>query len=83
MKERQNQLIISEPYGSWKSLAVFVGLAFAWTWAFMIPAASMAPENLYLPLIIISAFGPFLAAMVTVRIFEGKENDSNQNSNPI
>jgi membrane protease YdiL (CAAX protease family) len=61
------------PTGSWKSLGVFTGITFAWTWAFMIPATTIAPEGLYLLLIIISAFGPFLAALVTVRTFEGKD----------
>jgi len=66
------QHLITKPDSSWKSLGVFLGLAFVWTWAFMIPAVTIAPENLYLALIIISAFGPFLAAILTIRIFEGK-----------
>jgi len=65
--------VITKPDGSWKSLVVFFGLAFAWTWAFIIPAETFVPENLRIFLIIIAAFGPFISAMVTIRIFEGKE----------
>jgi len=64
---------IVEPEASWKTLGVFFGLAFVWTWAFMIPAVTFVPENLRIFLIIFAAFGPFFAAMVTIRIFEGKE----------
>ncbi len=71
-EQEKNPLPISEPNGSWKSLAVYIGLTFAWTWAFMIPATTIA-QDLDMLLIIISAFGPFLAGVVTVRIFEGKE----------
>ena len=39
----------------------------------MVPATTFAPQSLNLPLIIISAFGPFLAALITIRVFEGKE----------
>lgn len=59
--------------GSWKSLGVFIGLTFVWTWAFMIPAVTFVPERLRTILIIFAAFGPFLAAIFTLRIFEGKE----------
>ena len=65
--------VIIKPDGSWKSLVVFVLLAFGWTWAFMIPAVTFVPENLSIFLIIISAFGPFISAMVTIRVFEGKD----------
>ena len=65
--------VITTPDGSWKSLGVFFALTFIWTWAFLIPAVKYAPENLRIFLIIIAAFGPFFSAMVTIRIFEGKE----------
>lgn len=72
-KEREKKKqVITEPNGSWKSLNLYFALTFIWTWAFMIPGVTIAPQNLYLPLIIISAFGPFLAAILTIRIFEGK-----------
>ncbi|MCK5795460.1 MAG: CPBP family intramembrane metalloprotease, partial [Anaerolineales bacterium] len=58
---------------SWKSLGIFFALTFVWTWAFMIPAVSFVPENYSIFLIVISAFGPFLSAMVTTRVFDGKE----------
>ena len=48
-------------------------MAFIWTWAFMIPAVNYAPDSLRIILIIVAAYGPFLAAMITIRIFEGKE----------
>jgi len=75
MKKEQEvtKYVITKPDGSWKSLGVFFALSFIWTWAFMIPAVNYAPDNLRIVLIIISAFGPFLSAMVTIRIFEGKE----------
>lgn len=62
-----------ETDGSWKSLGIYFLLTFIWTWALMIPAVNYAPENLRLILIILAAFGPFIAAMVVIRIFEGKE----------
>jgi membrane protease YdiL (CAAX protease family) len=68
-----NHSRIVEPEASWKSLGIYFALAFVWTWAFMIPAVTTAPEQYQTPLIIVAAFGPFLAAMVTIRIFEGKE----------
>jgi len=61
------------PNANWKALGVFFGLAFVWTWAFLIPAVNFIPENLRIFLIIIAAFGPFISAMVTIRTFEGKE----------
>ena len=66
--------LASEPNSSWKSFGVYVALTFVWTWAFMIPAVTVVPENFSIFLIIISAFGPFLSAMVTIRVFDGKEN---------
>ena len=71
-KER-SQHLITETYGSWKSLGVFFVLTFGWTWAFMIPAVTLAPDKYRTILIIFAAFGPFLAAMVTIRIFEGMD----------
>ena len=75
MKEERtgNMDSIIKPNGSWKSLGVFFALAFIWTWAFMIPAVTFAPEYLRIFLIIFAAFGPFFSAMVTLRIFDGKE----------
>lgn len=72
-KERViNDRLVFEPEGGWKALAVYIGLTFAWTWAFMIPATTIV-QDLDMLLLIISAFGPFLAALATVRLFEGKE----------
>jgi membrane protease YdiL (CAAX protease family) len=73
MNKDKNQQLIIEPEGSWKSLGVFVILTFAWTWAFLIPAVTITPEKYRTLLIIGAAFGPFLAAMATIRIFEGQD----------
>ena len=75
MKEERtgNMDSIIKPNSSWKSLALYFALTFIWTWAFMIPAVNTAPEQYRTPLIIVAAFGPFLAAMVTMRVFEGKD----------
>ena len=64
---------IVNPNGSWISLGVYFALAFVWTWTFLIPAVKVAPESIRIILIIIAAFGPFISAMVTISIFEGKE----------
>lgn len=71
-RERNEQIII-KPDGTWKSLGIYFALTFVWTWTFMIPAETFVPDDLSIILIIIAAFGPFFSAMVTIRIFEGKE----------
>ncbi len=71
--QNMNTQSIIETEGNWKSLGLYFALTFIWTWAFMIPAVNSAPEQYRTPLIIVAAFGPFLAALVTKRIFEGKD----------
>ena len=73
MENRTKEPLIFELTASWKSLALFFGLTFAWTWAFLIPAVQAVQEGLRIILIIIAAFGPFLGAVITIWIFEGKE----------
>jgi membrane protease YdiL (CAAX protease family) len=52
-------------------LALYFLLTFAITWVFMIPAVTVVPENLRTVLIIPAAFGPFIAAVITIRVSGG------------
>ena len=70
--ERKQHLTI-EPTGSWKSLALFFGLTFAFTWAFFFLAETVMNEGNRILLIIPAAFGPFISTLITLRVFEGKE----------
>lgn len=72
-ENEKEQHVITKPDGSWTSLGVFVALTFVWTWAFLFPAVEIVDDLYRTLLIIVAAFGPFLAAIVTIRVFEGKE----------
>lgn len=62
---------------SWKALATYFSLAFLWTWAFLFPAVRVFDEPFQTLLIILGAFGPFLSAVVTLRIYEGGDSLKN------
>jgi membrane protease YdiL (CAAX protease family) len=65
---------ISTPEGSWKNLGVFFLLTFLWTWGFLYPAMRNTSQTQRTLLIIVAAFGPFLSAILTILIFEGKNS---------
>ena len=54
-------------------VVLFFILAFALTWAFLIPAVAFASEPAQTLLIILAAFGPFLSAMVVIGGYQGKK----------
>ena len=58
---------------AWRWLALFFALAFAITWAILIPTVKRVPVKRQTPFIIAAAFGPFLAATITVRASRGRE----------
>lgn len=58
------------PQGSWMSLGVYILIAFVWTWIFLF--LSVKNPSHRTGLIITAAFGPFLSAVATMWIFEGK-----------
>jgi membrane protease YdiL (CAAX protease family) len=47
-------------------LALYFILAFALTWAVLIPTVVYIPEESQIPFIIVAAFGPFGAALITI-----------------
>jgi membrane protease YdiL (CAAX protease family) len=53
-------------------VALYFVLTFAITWIFLIPAVSVAPQNLQTLLFIPAAFGPFLAAIIIILITKGR-----------
>ncbi|MCU0522993.1 MAG: CPBP family intramembrane metalloprotease [Anaerolineae bacterium] len=58
---------------AWRWLALFFVLAFAITWAILIPTVKRVPQKRQTPFIIAAAFGPFVAATITVRASRGRE----------
>jgi membrane protease YdiL (CAAX protease family) len=68
----RNQFSIFRPQGSWKSLGVYLFITFVWTWVFLYLYLGTEVEPQRTLLIITAAFGPFLAAVATVWIFEGR-----------
>jgi len=52
--------------------ALYFVLAFAITWAILIPALSLVPEESLTPFFVPAAFGPFLAASVVMGINRGR-----------
>lgn len=52
-------------------LVLFFVLAFLFTWAVLIPALALAPEEYQIALITFAAFGPFVSAMVTIQLHWG------------
>ena len=56
------------------SLALFFVLAYAWMWACFIPvAAQVVPQPLRVPLTVVGAFGPALAALLITARSAGRE----------
>ena len=54
-------------------LAAFFLLAFAITWAILIPTLSSVPDDRQTPFIVLAAFGPFTAALVIIWTFQGRK----------
>jgi len=52
-------------------LVLYFVLAFGITWAVLIPALSSVPEGGLTPFFILAAFGPFLAAIITMWVGRG------------
>ena len=55
-----------------RMLVLYVVIAFAITWAILIPALVMVPEEWQILFIIAAAFGPFLAAVITIWTNRGR-----------
>jgi membrane protease YdiL (CAAX protease family) len=53
-------------------IAFFFVLAFAITWAVLIPGIALVPEEGQIPFFILGAFGPFLAAVIVIGFSKGK-----------
>jgi membrane protease YdiL (CAAX protease family) len=53
-------------------VALYFALAFAITWAILIPALSAVPEDRQILFIIPAAFGPFLAAIIAIWVGRGR-----------
>lgn len=54
-------------------LVFYFVLAFAITWIILIPGLARVPTNLQALIFIPAAFGPFLAAIITIIVFKGKD----------
>ncbi len=54
-----------------RMLVIYFVLAFALTWIVLLPTLSYVPDDLQLPFIIVAAFGPFFAAVITIWTFWG------------
>jgi len=57
---------------SLRMLVLYFALAFAITWAILIPALSSVPEDRLLPFFILAAFGPFFSAIITIWANKGR-----------
>jgi membrane protease YdiL (CAAX protease family) len=57
---------------SLRALGLYLVLAFGITWAVLVPALSRVPESRRMPFIVLAAFGPFLSAVITIRVTKGK-----------
>jgi membrane protease YdiL (CAAX protease family) len=66
----QSQVIKYE-YTPYQIVLYFV-LAFIFTWSMIIPAVNLVPEDRQMPLIIVGAFGPFLAAVIVIWKSKGR-----------
>ncbi|MFN2235822.1 MAG: type II CAAX prenyl endopeptidase Rce1 family protein [Anaerolineales bacterium] len=51
---------------------LFFGLAMILSWVIWIPMILFVPENAQLPLLLLGGFGPFMSALIVIRIKEGK-----------
>jgi membrane protease YdiL (CAAX protease family) len=58
---------------NWRMLVLFFILAFALTWAVLIPALAFVPDERQMPFIILAAFGPFVAAVITIWASQGRK----------
>lgn len=57
---------------STRPIWLFFGLAMILSWSIWIPMILFVPENAQLPLLLLGGFGPFLSALIVIRIKEGK-----------
>ncbi len=55
-----------------RMLVLYFLLTFVITWAILIPTLQAASEDRQLPLIILSAFGPFIAAVIAIWTSQGR-----------
>ncbi len=55
-----------------RMLVLYFVLTFVITWAILLPALRAVPADRQLPWIILSAFGPFLAAVITIWTSQGR-----------
>jgi membrane protease YdiL (CAAX protease family) len=55
------------------SLTAYFLLAFSLSWIFFIPAVTILPRDFQTIAILLGGFGPFAAALITIRIRSGKE----------
>jgi len=53
-------------------LVLYFVLAFALTWAVLIPALASVPEDQQIPFFVLAAFGPLLAAVITIWTHQGR-----------
>lgn len=67
MKKNQEKLNVTPPM-----FILFFILAFAITWAVIIPGLSLVPEDSQLLLFSIAAFGPFFSAVIVIWIHAGR-----------
>jgi membrane protease YdiL (CAAX protease family) len=54
-------------------LVLYFALAFALTWAILIPALAYLRESMQTLFIVLAAFGPFCAAVITIWTHQGRE----------
>ena len=54
-------------------LVLYFVLAFALTWAVLIPALASVPEDPQIPFFVLAAFGPLLAAVITIWTHQGRK----------
>ena len=55
-----------------RALALYFALAFAFTWAVLVPTLGRVPADVETLFIILAAFGPFIAAVVTIWTISGR-----------
>ena len=56
------------------NLLLFILIAFGFSWAIWIPAGLFLNEAVLLPFTLLGGFGPFIAAIIVIRLREGKES---------
>ncbi len=62
----KNDHFLEDPSHTPRAVLLFFVIAFAITWIIWIPALAYAPANQQIVFIILAAFGPFLAAVITI-----------------